>query len=322
MVFSWPWGVSPTFSADHDGPLPRISIVTPNYNGARYLEATIRSVICQGYPNLQYIVVDGGSTDGSLEIINRYRDHISVVISEPDNGHGDALNKGFQRADGQILAWLNSDDMYLPWTFQTVAEVFTKFPHVRWIEGLQSYWDVSGRLYGTQNSLPLNQYDYLLGCYEWIQQESTFWTKDLWSEAGGRIAEDYKLMIDGELWARFFLHSRLHRVGYHLSGFRPHGANRSHNTELLRQEMARAIDALRAAAPPEALDLVKQFKRIRKLLSPIPSAAIQGGIARRLIPEQLRKMGYEIIWRDPDLLGTDSWKISEIPFRYSRVHPW
>jgi glycosyltransferase involved in cell wall biosynthesis len=178
--FAWPWGVPVDYSPAFHGPCPRISVVTPNYNGAEFLEATIRSVICQGYPNLQYIVVDGGSSDGSLEILKRYSDQISVLICERDNGHGDALNKGFARADGEILAWLNADDMYLPWTLQTVAEVFTAFPQVRWLEGLPTYWDAQGRYYAAQNGLPINQFDYLLGRYEWIQQESVFWRRDLW----------------------------------------------------------------------------------------------------------------------------------------------
>lgn len=313
MQYSWPWGVSPTFRVSA-GQLPRITIVTPNYNGAKFLEATIRSVICQGYANLQYIVVDGASTDGSMDIVERYRDFIDVVICEPDRGHGNALNKGFAKADGEILAWLNSDDMYLPWTLHTVAEIFTRFPHVRWIEGLQSLWDESGRLYATHNSPPVNQFDYLLGRYEWIQQESTFWTRGLWAEAGSAIAEDYKIMIDGELWARFFLHSPLHRVEYVLGGFRMHTTNRSHNREVVRNEMERAIRTMQASAAPEAVDLARRFTRMQKWLTPIPSLTLQAGIARKLAQSDLREMGYDIIRRE-----VGDYHISRVPFRYSRA---
>ena len=316
MHFGWPWGVSPTHTVG-TGEFPRISLVTPNYNGAQFLEATIRSVLCQGYPNLQYIVVDGASTDGSLDIIDRYRDHIAVVISEPDRGHGDALNKGFARADGQILAWLNSDDMYLPWTFHTVAEIFTRFPNVRWIEGLQSLWDACGRLYGAHNAPPLNQYDYLLGRYEWIQQESVFWTRSLWEDAGSSIADDYKLMIDGELWSRFFLHSPLHRVEYLLAGFRLHAANRSHNKTLLHEEMTRAIDTMRAAASPGVLGQARRFTRMQKWLEIIPSLTVSSGIARKLAGPDLQEMGYDIIRRDGD-----TYKIDRIPFSYDRTRIW
>jgi glycosyltransferase involved in cell wall biosynthesis len=316
MRYSWPWGVSPAYSAGANA-LPRISIVTPNYNGAKFLEATIRSVICQGYPNLQYIIADGASTDGSLEIIDRYRDHIAVVISEPDRGHGDALNRGFAKADGEILAWLNSDDMYLPWALHTVAEIFTAFPHVRWIEGLQSLWDDLGRLHGTHSTPPVNQYDYLLGRYEWIQQESVFWTRSLWEDAGGRIADDYKLMIDGELWTRFFLHAPLYRVDYALSGFRMHTANRSHDKALLREEMTRAIDKMRTLVAPSVADKVQRFARMQNWLERIPSLTLKSAIVRKLARPQLEEMGYDVIWRD-----ISDYKTRRIPFSYSRLYSW
>jgi hypothetical protein len=311
MQYSWPWGVSPTFSSD-GGALPRISVVTPNYNGARFLEATIRSVICQGYKNLQYIVVDGASTDDSMKIIDRYRDHISVVICEPDRGHGNALNKGFARADGEILAWLNSDDMYLPWALHTVAEVFTTFPHVRWIEGQPHLWDHTGRLYVKHsNHIPVNQYDFLLGRYEWIQQESVFWRRGLWHEAGSSISEDYKIMIDGELWTRFFLHAPLHRVQYLLGGFRLHRANRSHDYTVVHQEMRRAIDTMRAALDPSVLDIMQRVSRLMSWLSPIPSLSVQSAIARKLAQSDLDQMGYDIIYRE-----VDEYRLRREPFQF------
>src|SRR5215470_7311361 len=109
---------------------PRISIVTPSFNQARFLEATIRSVLDQRYDNLEYIVVDGGSTDGSVEIIKRYADRLAFWCSEADGGHGNALNKGLRRATGEIMAWLNSDDIYWPWTLAAVAEIFEAHPDV------------------------------------------------------------------------------------------------------------------------------------------------------------------------------------------------
>src|SRR5215204_5758135 len=110
--------------------LPKISIVTPSYNQAEFIEETILSVINQNYPNLEYIVIDGGSTDGSVEIIKKYEQYFSYWVSEPDKGHADALNKGFAKATGEVMAWINSDDKYFPWTFATVAEVYSQFPEV------------------------------------------------------------------------------------------------------------------------------------------------------------------------------------------------
>src|SRR4051812_44790534 len=113
--------------------LPSISIVTPSFNHGQFLEHTLRSVIDQNYDNLEYIVIDGGSTDGSVDIIKRNERDLAHWTSERDGGHGNALNKGFRHSRGEIMAWLNSDDLYFPWTLHTVAEIFSSHPEVSWI---------------------------------------------------------------------------------------------------------------------------------------------------------------------------------------------
>ncbi len=108
---------------------PLVSIITPSYNQVQYLEDTIQSVIQQDYPNIEYIVVDGGSTDGSLEVIERYKNKLAWWVSEPDQGQADAINKGFRKASGEIIAWLNSDDLYLPGAISSAVELFQENPH-------------------------------------------------------------------------------------------------------------------------------------------------------------------------------------------------
>ena len=179
--------------------VPRISIVTPSFNHAQFLEQTLCSVLDQNYENLEYIVVDGGSTDRSVEIINQYAPRLAYWVSEPDGGHGNALNKGFKRSTGEIMAWLNSDDLYFPWTLHTVAEIFAAHPEISWVTShSNAVVDQKGRVVSADRNYS-NKYDYLLGRCN-IQQELTFWRRSLWDRAGGNINEDYKLMVDGELW--------------------------------------------------------------------------------------------------------------------------
>jgi glycosyltransferase involved in cell wall biosynthesis/SAM-dependent methyltransferase len=162
---------------------PKISIVTPSYNQAAYLEITMRSVLDQGYDNLEYIVIDGGSTDGSLEIIRRYSDRLAYWENEPDRGPGHALNKGFSRATGDIFAWVNSDDYLLPGALHTVARVLTT-ESVNMVYGDNLHVDQHGCVTGVGilPAMPLKAISlYALGC---IHQESAFWTADLHRKTG------------------------------------------------------------------------------------------------------------------------------------------
>ena len=212
---------------------PKISIVTPSYNQAEFLEETILSVISQNYPNLEYIVIDGGSTDHSVEIIKKYEKYITYWVSEKDNGHAHALNKGFEKSTGEIMAWINSDDKYFEWTFRTIAEIYTKFTEVEWTLGLYANFDRKGILMSGENSVrPVykNIFSYLFLDLH-IQQESVFWRRSLWEKCGGFISEDVKLMVDTELWCRYFLHAKLYHIDQVIGGYRIYGLNRSHNND-------------------------------------------------------------------------------------------
>jgi hypothetical protein len=215
-----------------NGALPRISIVTPSFNQAQFLEETIQSVLSQNYPNLEYVVVDGGSTDGSLEIIKKYSNRLTWWASERDTGQYAAINKGFAHTTGEVMAWLNSDDKYLPWTFSLLAEVMTALPQIEWITSLfHLFWDELGTAVsceahpGFSSQLVLRG-GTLPGCgwpsWAFLQQESTFWRRSLWEKAAGSIDIKWSLAADFDLWMRFAQKAELFTVPVPLAGFRRH----------------------------------------------------------------------------------------------------
>ncbi|MEQ1473972.1 MAG: glycosyltransferase family 2 protein [Candidatus Acidiferrum sp.] len=201
---------------------PKITVVTAVRNGAKYIEDTIRSVVKQGYPNLEYIVVDGASTDGTLEIIGKYEEHISWWVSQPDNGLYDALNTGFARSSGEIMGWLNASDMLHPGGLAVVGSVFKELPEVRWITGRPSH---IGEGSSTTWVGPIPRWSrkrYLAGANRYIQQESTYWRRDLWEQTGKCVDASRRDASDADLWVRFFRHAKLHGVDSLIGGYRKH----------------------------------------------------------------------------------------------------
>ena len=204
----------------------KISIVTPNYNCEAFLEQTIVSIIGQGYPNLEFILVDGASTDGSMRIVERYRSHFAHVICEPDQGHADALNKGLALATGEIMGWLNSDDLLLPGSLARVAAVFDALAPVQWITGIPSGADETGNV-RTYSRRTWSWQRFLCGDHRHIQQESTFWRRSLWDAVGARLDPRLTLANDFELWLRFFERAQLYTLDAPLGVFRTRQGQRS-----------------------------------------------------------------------------------------------
>jgi glycosyltransferase involved in cell wall biosynthesis len=206
---------------------PRISIVTPCLNAAAYLDEAMDSVLGQGYPNLEYVVIDGGSTDGSLEIIRKHASRLAHWESGPDRGHAHALNKGFSRTTGEIMGWLNADDVLHRGSLRLLAHVFTRFPETQWLTAQQSHLDEQGAVVAVHPPRAWCRMGYLSGNYRWIQQESTYWRRRLWDRAGGSLSEEHRLACDFELWLRFFRHARLQTTSGLIGGFRFHARQRT-----------------------------------------------------------------------------------------------
>jgi len=263
----------------------KITLVTPAYNSAATIEKTIQSVLNTQYPNLEYMIIDGGSTDGTVEIIKQYEAYLDYWVSEPDKGMYDAIQKGFEQSTGEIMAWINSDDLYFDWTLEIVTKLFNQFAEVDWL--------TSNVLFGmNEEGLPLNvsqvpgysREGYLKGehlptaskkfAIEYIMQESTFWRRSLWEKSGARLDTSLKYAGDAELWARFFNHAHLYDVSTPLGRFRTHDKQ---ITTALRDEYEAEADAVLEKHGGHAHNSLSAFLR---------------PLARRYTPTRLRRLMY------------------------------
>lgn len=207
----------------------RFSIVTPSFNQGKFLQQTMQSVLSQQVPELEYVVIDGGSTDGSREIIASHGDRLAHWCSEPDDGQYQAINKGFARTTGDIMGWLNSSDVYFPWTLPTVLEIFEKYPEVQWVTSLRKVCvRENGAMDGMQEVRAFGARAFFEGRHggpgnrNFLQQEATFWRRELWEKIGGNIPVSHGSAGDFFLWGLFFQHAPVAGVDFPLAGFRIH----------------------------------------------------------------------------------------------------
>src|SRR6267378_2744843 len=183
-------------------PCPAISVVTPSYNQGSYLEKTILSVLNQEYPNIEYIVIDGGSTDNSLEIIKKYEKHLKYWVSEQDRGQSNAINKGFSHATGDLLTWLNSDDYYMPGALRTLATMAIANPDAMAFVGTGRMIDETGNIKSYKPSQPIT----IETLYRWMSggnfmQPSSIFRRTAW-ERVGPLDENVHIAFDLDLWLR------------------------------------------------------------------------------------------------------------------------
>src|SRR5438034_4299160 len=284
----WPWREE-TFPDEADqtsSSPPSISIVTPSYNQAAFLEETIRSVLLQGYPNLEYIVMDGGSTDGSLDIIKKYEKHLTYWTSQKDAGPADAIRKGFERAKGSILSYLKSDDLYRPGAIHCLINRL-KTAGADVVYG-NTYWiDDQSRILAERRQTPFSRFAYLYGGAD-LQQPATFWTQQIYRKVGG-MDTSFICAFDTDLFARF------------ASG----GARFSHIRRFVacaRMQQAQLTEVLFETT-------VKETDKIRGRHASVPVRSPAGSVLRIIV--RMQRLAWYL------LQGDALWLIGRLPDRLS-----
>jgi len=244
---------------------PRVSIVTPSYNQGQFIEETIRSVLLQGYPDLEYIIIDGGSTDGSVDIIRKYEPWLACWVSEPDRGQSHAINKGFGRASGEWLAWLNADDVYLPGALSEVAHTATDRPDIHWLVGttvrvsqaLVPQSEFRPRCVGT------SWLDYVCTKRSGVglPQPSSFWSRAAWLTAGP-LDESLHYAMDHDYYGRLAYHGFSPLcIQASLAAFRVHDQAKTAagDAPFLKEELT-VVDKWISKATPREQSVLRKYK--------------------------------------------------------------
>ncbi len=258
-----------------------MSAVVPSFNQAPFLAATLRSLLEQNDPALEIVVVDGGSTDGSVDIIRRHQDRLAWWVSERDEGQSHALNKGFARCTGEWLCWLNSDDLLLPGALRTLREQVARAPATRWWIGGGHFIDERGRRtrsygapHGLHDAAGLSDWR-----THWFAQPSTFFSRALFDQAGGQVRQDLHYAMDLDLWLRLLAHAAPGTIDAELSAYRIHSAAKTGmlgvkgEMEIVRvlQEALgteRAMDRV-ACIAADRLEFEQKWRKLQAVVDPL-----------------------------------------------------
>jgi glycosyltransferase involved in cell wall biosynthesis len=229
----WPWtvGTKPLASRADGSLWPKLSIVTPSYNQGQFLEATIRSVLLQGYPNLEYIIIDGGSTDESVAVIRKYERFLTFWVSEPDDGQTAAINKGLERSTGDYLGWLNSDDLYTKGAFGKAIGAFLKHPESIVVHGNRILLDADDRVFGCSPVPAFNppHTNYV------VCSETAFWSRGGMDKCG-LLNPEFRFAMDLDFFSRLFLRGQFMKLDDYLGYLRCHPLSKSSTISHIAEE--------------------------------------------------------------------------------------
>jgi glycosyltransferase involved in cell wall biosynthesis len=225
----WPWEIreNPSSNVNRSFSLPRVSIVTPSYNQGRFIEATIRSVLLQDYPNLEYWVIDGGSNDESLEIIQKYSPWLMGWVSEKDLGQADAINKGWQRATGEFLGWINADDLLTPGSIMTAVSYLQNHPEAGLVFGDLEHIDDQGKILILETYKDFDLVE-IVREVNWISQPGNLLKRSMF-ERVGLLDTTLHFQMDFDYWLRIALVSKIGYLRQPLAQFRQHPEGKSSN---------------------------------------------------------------------------------------------
>lgn len=282
------------------GELPRVSIVTPSYNQAQYLEDTIRSVLEQGYPNLEYIIVDGGSTDGSVDIIRKYEHKLAWWVSEKDEGQGDAIRKGFSHASGEVIAWINSDDYYLPGAVLQAASVLKSHPDVGLVYGDVVSLNGKGQPINVQRLPDYSLQD--LMSFHIIGQPSVFMRRAVYEKVGG-IDPRFHYLLDHQLWLKMAAEAKIYHLPALWSAARYHAdAKNVALAARFGREAYQIVDWM-AASEPFSQEFACHRRRIKAGADWLNAwyCSVGGKYGRSIAAY------WRTFWRDPGRVTAD-WK--------------